>query len=88
LSDVLVAYSERNPELTTFTTSFVAPRTDTFDESNLSVGNIEHQGELVSKIMGFSDKLEIFILSDYFTPMNITNLQLRGKFKKTYSSII
>ena len=88
LEDVLAAYEERNPELSTFTTSFVAPRTDTFDESNLSVGNLEHQGELVSKIMGFSDKLEIFILSDYFTPMNITNLQLRGKFKKTYSSII
>ena len=86
--DVLAAYSLRDPALSTFTTKFVAPRVDTFDESNLSIGNIENQGELVSKIMGFSDKLEIFILSDYFTPMNITNLQLRGKFKQTYSSII
>lgn len=88
VSDVLSSYALRDPALSNFTTKFVAPRVDTFDESNLSIGNIENQGELVSKIMGFSDKLEIFILSDYFTPMNITNLQLRGKFKQTYSSII
>lgn len=88
LSDILTAYSTRDPELSTFMTSFAASRVDTFAESNLALANIENQGELVSKIMGFSDKTEIFILSDYFTPVNITNLQIRGKFKQTYSSII
>ena len=88
MSDVLSAYVTRDPELSTFMTSFAASRVDTFAESNLAIANIENQGELVSKIMGFSDKTEIFILSDYFTPVNITNLQIRGKFKQTYSSII
>ena len=88
LPDVIAAYETRDPQLSTFMTTFAAPRSDTFDESNLSIGNIETQGDMVSKIMGFSNKTEIYILSDYFTPMNITNLQIRGKFKQTYSSII
>ena len=88
LPDVITAYETRDPQLSTFMTTFAAPRSDTFDESNLSIGNIETQGDMVSKIMGFSNKTEIYILSDYFTPMNITNLQIRGKFKQTYSSII
>lgn len=88
MSDVLSAYVTRDPELSTFMTSFAASRVDTFADSNLAIANIENQGELVSKIMGFSDKTDIFILSDYFTPVNITNLQIRGKFKQTYSSII
>ncbi len=88
VEDVLGDYNTRNVSIDNFLTTFAALRTDTFTDSTLAVDNVEYQGELVSKIMGFSDKTEIYILSDYFTPVNLTNLQIRGKFKQTYSSII
>lgn len=68
--------------------TFTAARSDTFAESDLPLNNIDYQGELVSKILGFSDKTEIFIMSDYPTPVNITNIEIKGKFKQTYSSIL
>ena len=88
LADVLTGYKARDTALSTFMSSFTAPRSNTYDESNLSINNIEDQGDLVSKILGFSDKTDIYIMSDYFTPVNITNMQLRGKFKQTYSSLV
>ena len=88
VDDIQLAYESRDTDLLNFTTSFAAPQSDTFADSDLSISNIEYQGELISKIMGFSDKIEIFILSDYFTPMNITNLQVKGKFKATYSGVL
>jgi hypothetical protein len=88
VDDIRTAYESRDPLLSNFTTSFAAPQSDEFVDSNLSISNIEYQGELVSKIMGFSDKIEIFILSDYFTPVKLTNLQVKGKFKATYSGVL
>ena len=88
LPDVISAYTTRDAALSDFTSTFAAARLNTFDESNLSIGNIDNQGDFVSKILGFSDKTDIFIMSDYFTPMNITNIQLRCKFKQTYSSLV
>ena len=88
LEDILAAYEIRDPALLPFTTSFTAVRTDQVLDSDLPVDNVEYQGELVSKIMGYSDKTEIYILSDYFTPVNITNLDIRGKFTRKYSSIL
>ena len=88
LPDVISAYTTRDAALKDFTSTFAAARLNTFDESNLSIGNIDNQGDFVSKILGFSDKTDIFIMSDYFTPMNITNIQLRCKFKQTYSSLV
>ena len=87
VADIQSDYRARDTSLMDFTTTFSAIRTDTFDDSNLGISNTNYQGELVSKIMGFSDKVDIYILSDYFTPVNITNLEIRGKFKATYSSI-
>ena len=87
VEDIEQAYLERDPQLYPYLTAFAAPRVDTFDESNLEISNIEYQGELVSKVLGFSEKIEMYILSDYFTPVNITNIALRGKFKDTSSSL-
>ncbi len=87
VADIRSDYNVRDTSLMDFTTTFSAIRTDTFDDSNLGISNTDYQGELVSKIMGFSDKVDLYILSDYFTPVNITNLEIRGKFKATYSSI-
>ena len=43
-------------------------------------------GETVSKIFGFGDEVRISILSDYISPMNITNIEIKGRFNTTYSS--
>lgn len=89
-ADILAEYDTRydlDSELSPFLTNFVAKRMDQFVGSELTLVNTEYQGELVSRIMGFSDRTEIFILSDYWTPVNITNIEIRGKFKETYSSI-
>ena len=88
IADVVAAYEANDEQLLPYTTTFVAPQVDTFDGSNLALANIQYQGELVSKIMGYSEKVEIFILSDYFTPVNITNIELKGKFTQKYSSVL
>lgn len=88
VADIKSAYESRDPSLSNFTASFSAPQSDSFADSTLTIGNIEYQGELVSKVMGYSDKIEIFILSDYFTPVNITNIQMKGKFTAKYSGVL
>ena len=87
---VIADYQDRdvNPALRSAMTSFTARQADTSVESYLPVVNVEYQGELTSKILGFSDKATIFIASDYWTPMNITNITIRGKFKQTSSSVL
>ena len=82
------ANREGNAALRTAMTSFVAPQSDTSVNSNFTLPNLEYQGELTSKILGFSDKVRVFIASDYWTPMNITNITIRGKFKQTSSSVL
>lgn len=89
VADIVTAYESRDYSLLNYTTTFAAPRADVaVGESNLPLLNTEYQGELVSKIMGYSDKVDIFILSDYFTPVNITNMELKGKFTQKYSSVL
>lgn len=88
LSSIEDAYESRDSSIMPYITSFSALQSNTFDESNLPLPSVEYQGELVSKIMGFSEKVEIYIMSDYFTPVNITNMIIKGKFRQTYSSII
>ncbi len=86
-TDLQTEYESRDPNLLPYISSFTGLQVNTFDESDLPMPSIEYQGELVSKIMGFSEKVEIYIMSDYFTPVNITNMIIRGKFRQTYSSI-
>ena len=88
VDDIVSSYEARLTDKTIapYLTSFSGKRVDQFSGSELSVDNIEYQGELVSRIMGFSDKTDIYILSDYWTPVNITNIEIKGKFKQTYSS--
>jgi len=53
----------------------------------LSIENIEKNGEFVAKILGFSDTTSIKIISDYPTPVNIVNMEFKGKFKQTNTSL-
>ena len=53
----------------------------------LSIENTEKSGEFVAKVFGFSDTTRIQIVSDYPTPVNIINMELKGKFTQTYTSL-
>jgi len=86
-TNIQTEYEERSEDLVSYMTSFSGLRTDTFADSITPLSSIEYQGELVSKIMGFSEKVEIYIMSDHFTPVNITNMIIKGKFRQTYSSL-
>ena len=66
--------------------SFTALTTDSNNDI-LSLENTQTSGEFVSKIFGFSDTTKIQIVSDYPTPVNIVNLEFKGKFTQTSSSL-
>lgn len=48
---------------------------------------IEEDGEFVAKIFGFSETTRVQIISDYSTPLNITQIEFKGKFKAKYNSL-
>lgn len=50
-------------------------------------GTYEEDGEFVSKVFGFSDNTKIFIQSNLPSPCNIVQMELKGKFKQTYTSL-
>ncbi len=73
---------------TAFTTSFLPNRPDyTQYEDTLPLEIFQKQGEFMTKIMGYSDSTKIFITSEYPTPVNITNIEFKGKFKQKYTTI-
>ena len=46
----------------------------------LNLENYEEEGEFTANILGFSDSTQIKIVSDYPTPVNIVNMEIKGKF--------
>jgi hypothetical protein len=73
---------------TAFTTSYIPTRPEyTVYEDNLPLEIFQVQGEFVTKIMGYSDSTTISISSEYPTPVNITNMEFKGKFKQKYTTI-
>ena len=62
VEDVLGDYKVRDVAIDSFMTTFAAISYRYVPRLHLAVDNVEYQ-ELVSKIMGFSDKTEIYILS-------------------------
>lgn len=48
----------------------------------------EGRGETFSKIMGFSADTKIFIVSDYAAPVNITQIELKGRFSGKSSGFV
>jgi hypothetical protein len=53
----------------------------------LSIENTQKMGEFVAKVFGFSDTTSVKIISDYPTPVNIVNMEFKGKFKQNYTSL-
>ena len=71
-----------------FTTSYIPTRPEyTIYEDTLPLEIFQVQGEFVTKIMGYSDSTTISISSEYPTPVNITNMEFKGKFKQKYTTI-
>ena len=46
----------------------------------------EEDGEFVAQVFGFAAETTIKIISDYPTPVNISNMELKGKFKAIHST--
>jgi len=63
------------------TVSFIPNAADKFT-SLFDGENYEKDGTFKFSIAGYADDLIIKIVSDYPTPMNLTNLELSGKFKR------
>lgn len=58
-----------------------------FVKLNKDNDRFEKDGDFVSKIFGFSDNTQIFITSNLPAPTNITQIELKGKFKQKYTSL-
>lgn len=71
---------------TAVVSSFTNQDIDTL-ESVLNLGNIEEEGEFMTNVLGFSDSLSIKVVSEYSTPCNIVNLEIKGKFIQKYSAL-
>lgn len=49
---------------------------------------LDVNGELVAKVLGFSETTKIKITSDSVLPVNITNMTIRGKFRRKNSTFL
>jgi hypothetical protein len=57
------------------------------NEDSFPLDIVDVNGEFTFKVFGFSDSTIISILSDGFTPVNITNIDFRGKFKQKSNTV-
>tara|TARA_Y100000004_G_scaffold156483_1_gene181652 strand:+ start:643 stop:3252 length:2610 start_codon:yes stop_codon:yes gene_type:complete len=48
----------------------------------------ENDGEFTAQVFGFGSETVIKIISDYPTPVNITNMEIKGKFKSIHSTAL
>jgi len=55
---------------------------------NLLKVPLDTSGELVAKILGFSETTKIKITSDSVLPVNLTNMTIRGKFRRKNSTFL
>lgn len=79
--DVVVHRRGRDP----MTSSF--HRTQSQELGALEIEEpFEINGEFTAKVFGGAAEADIFIQSNYPTPCNIINMELKGRFKRTYSS--
>ena len=74
---------ERTPLVSTFSSALADERGKT-----LPLRQWEYDGEFVAQVFGFASETDIKIISDYPTPVNITNIEIKGKFKSIHSSAL
>ena len=73
----------RSPIVSTFDVAEADSRLEV-----LPVPQFEEDGEFVAQIFGFGSETSIKIISDYPTPVNITQMELKGKFKSIHSTAL
>jgi len=82
--DVEVTHRGRTPLVSKYT----AQRPDyTLGEDPMPLEAVENQGEFVAKVFGYSGSTDISIVSEYCSPMNITDMEFKGKFKQKYTTL-
>jgi hypothetical protein len=82
--DIEVTHRGRKP----IVSSFTAIRPDfTIQEDALPLEAWAQNGEFVGKVFGFSESTKIKLVSEYITPVNISAIEFKGKFKQKYSVI-
>ncbi len=74
----------RSPMVTTFDVN----QLNKFEQTFGSLQLFETEGEMTAKLMGFASELQVFIKSDYPTPVNISNMEIKAMFRPTYSSVL
>jgi len=80
--DISVSTRERTPVISTFTNQ------NTDDESDLlNLENWEEEGRHNINILGNADNATIKFVSEYPSPVNIVNIEFKGKFIQKYSPI-
>jgi hypothetical protein len=82
--DIQVTNRGRSPLVSKFGSAMVD---FTSGQDTIPLETIQNQGEFVAKIYGYSDSTKISIVSTYTTPMNITNMEFKGKFKQKYTTL-
>ena len=78
---VEVTRRARDPLVSTFSMQEADSRLDL-----LPLEVWEEDGEFVAQVFGFAAETTIKIISDYPTPVNISNMELKGKFKAIHST--
>ena len=79
---IITTRKGRTPMITEFNNAQTGARDSVFPTDVIT-----SSGETVAKIMSFSHDANIKIQSDSPTPCNITNVELKGKFKPVFSSL-
>jgi len=82
--NVSINRRSRSPLSNTFNPNQIGATGLTLGSSQL----YEEHGEFTSKVYGYASEVQIFITSNFPTPCNITNIELRGTFKPVYSSVL
>ena len=80
--DISVSNRGRTPVISKFTNQVIGD-----NQNPLTLSNYEEEGEFVTNILGFSDSIQLKITSDYPTPVNIVNMEIKGKFIQKYTSL-
>ena len=75
--DILVTRKERTSDTYKHEPKTIGDRSNEFDGVV-----VEQDGIFKFPLMGFSNDIDIEIESSYHTPLNITNIEITGKFKR------
>jgi hypothetical protein len=80
--DISISTRERTPLIYSFTNQ------NTDDDSDLlNLENWEEEGRYNIPVLGNADTTTIKFISEYPSPVNIVNIEFKGKFIQKYSPI-